>query len=123
MTLSEVQVDEFWGFVCKKEYNLTDEEKLSEEFGDIWTYTAIIPDNKLIFAHLSGKRTYDNTRKFISLIRKRSVGTVPYFTSDEYEGYSEAILSVYGKIQNDKTGLPINLCYAQVHKKIKKTDV
>ena len=120
MTLSEVQLDEFWGFVFKKEYNLTDEEKLFEESGDMWTYTAIMPENKLIFAHFSGKRTYENTRKFISMIRKRSDGTIPFFTSDGYEGYSEAILSVYGEIQNDETVPPDNLCYAQVNKKIEK---
>jgi IS1 family transposase len=120
LTLNEVQVDEFWGFVYKKEYNLTDEEKLLEESGDMWTFTAIMPENKLIFAHLSGKRTYTNTRKFISMIRKRSDGTIPYFSSDGYEGYKEAILSVYGDIQNDKTVPPEDLCYAQVNKKIER---
>lgn len=120
LTLNEVQVDEFWGFVHKKEYNLADEEKLLEESGDTWTYTAIMPENKLIFAHLSGKRTYSNTRKFISMVRKRSDGTIPYFSSDGYEGYKESILSVYGEIQNNKTVPPEDLCYAQVNKKIER---
>lgn len=120
MKLNEVQVDEFWGFVYKKEYNLTEEEKLSELSGDMWTYTAIMPENKLIFAHFSGKRTYDNTRKFISLIRKRSDGTIPYFSSDGYEGYKEAILSIYGEISEDETVAPSDLSYAQVNKKIEK---
>ncbi len=120
MTLNEVQVDEFWGFVHKKEYNLTDEEKLLEESGDMWTFTAIMPENKLIFAYLSGKRTYTNCRKFISMIRKRSDGAIPYFSSDGYEGYKESILSIYGEILNGEIIPPENLCYAQVNKKIEK---
>ena len=84
----------------------------------MWTFTAIMPENKLIFAHLSGKRTYANTRKFISMIRKLSDGTIPYFSSEGYEGYKEAILSVYGEILNDETVPPNDLCYAQVNKKI-----
>ena len=114
-------MDEFWGFVCKKEYNLSDEEKTFEEYGDMWTFTAIMPGNKLIFAHFSGKRTYNNTRKFIAMIRKRSDGSIPYFSSDGYEGYKEAILSVYGKIEDDMTIPPEDLCYAQVNKKIERS--
>lgn len=120
MKLTEVQVDEFWGFVYKKEYNLTEEEKLLEESGDMWTFTAIMPENKLIFAHFTGKRTFANTRKFISMIRKRSDSSIPYFSSDGYEGYKEGILSVYGEISNDETIPPKELCYAQVYKKIER---
>lgn len=120
MDLNEIQIDEFWGFVFKKEYNLNDEEKLSELTGDMWTFTAIMPENKLIFAHLSGKRTYDNTRKFISMIRKRSDGSIPYISSDGYDGYKEAILSIYGEVSNDTTVAPENLYYTQINKKIEK---
>lgn len=106
--------------MLKKEYNLTEEEHFSENIGDIWTFTAIMPENKLIFAHISGKRTYNNARKLVSLIRRRSDGTIPYFTSDGYEGYERAIQSVYSEISSGEESLPEKLSYAQVIKKIMK---
>ena len=35
ISVREVQFDEFWGFVCKKQYNLSESEKLSDEIGMI----------------------------------------------------------------------------------------
>ena len=117
--MEEVQIDEFWGFVGKKEKNLTAEEKILEEFGDMWTFTAIIPGTKLIFAHLSGKRTKNNARKAIEMIKKRSDGTIPYLSTDGNEDYIDSILSVYGEL-NPENGMspPEDLCYTQVIKKI-----
>ena len=54
------------------------------------------------------------------MIRKRSDGTIAFFTSDGYVGYREAISSAYGKIQNNVTAKPDNLCYAQVNRKIER---
>ena len=56
----------------------------------------------------------------ISLIRKRSDGTIPYITSDGYEGYETAIRSIYCDINNGDVFFPEELCYAQVIKKIEK---
>jgi len=120
LPVKEVQVDEFWGFVFKKEYNLTEEERLLEDIGDMWTFTAIMPETKLLFSHITGKRTYDNARKLIAQIRKRSDGTIPYITSDGYEGYKEAIESIYSEIHDNEISIPSQLCYAQVNKTIEK---
>lgn len=76
-----------------------------------------MPETKLIFAHVSGKRTYDNARKLLSMVRKRSDKSIPYFSTDGYDGYEEAILSVYRDCEGN---IPDNLCYAQVQKKIEK---
>jgi IS1 family transposase len=110
-----------WGFVFKKEKNLSPEDRLSEDIGDIWTFTGIMPETKLIFAHISGKRTKDNARKLIEMIRKRSDGAIPYFTSDGNSDYIDSILSVYGEINRDKGLVPPEiLSYAQVVKTIEK---
>ena len=53
----EVQLDEFWSFIAKKQYNLSEKEKLSDEIGDMWTFTALLPAEKLIAGHVLGKRT------------------------------------------------------------------
>ena len=31
------------GFSFKKQYNLSETERLSDEIGDIWTFTAVLP--------------------------------------------------------------------------------
>lgn len=120
MPVWEAQIDEFWGFVFKKEKNLTEEEKIRESMGDMWTFTAIMPDTKLIFAHIIGKRTKDNARKLIAMIRQRSDGTIPYISSDGNKDYTDSIASVFGEYNktNDEITLPDKLCYAQVVKTI-----
>ena len=82
-------------------------------------FTAIMPETKLIFVHLSGKRTKHNTRKVIEIINKRSDGIIPYFATDGNKDYTDSILSVYGEI-DPENGLkpPEDLCYTQVIKKI-----
>ncbi|MCP4132379.1 MAG: hypothetical protein GY754_15515, partial [bacterium] len=86
----------------------------------MWTFTAIMSETKLLFAHLAGKRTKNNTRKIIAKIKKRSDGTIPYLSTDGKEDYAEAILSVYGEIDPVSKDIipPEDLCYTQVIKKI-----
>lgn len=117
-----MQADEFWGFIFKKEYNLTELEKIQENIGDCWTFTAINPETKLIFAHISGKRILENAIKLFHLIKKRVSSIISYITTDGNDMYTNAILSVLGHfdIEKDKTVAPDSLCYAQIIKKIEK---
>ena len=122
---SEIQLDEFWSFVAKKQYNLSEKEKLSDEIGDMWTFTALLPAEKLIVGHVLGKRTLINARKLLAQVKSRSSWNEKgklFITSDGNEDYISAISAVYGRL-NAKTKeleLPTNLCYAQVIKTIEK---
>ena len=71
LNLQEIQIDEFWSFIKKKAKNLTEKEKFSECLGDFWTFLAINPENKLVFAHFSGKRITENAIKFLQQVKKR----------------------------------------------------
>ena len=120
-----MQLDEFWGFVFKKQYNLSESEKLSDEIGDMWTFTAINPINKLILAHVLGKRTKINAIKLVSQAKTRCLqdnSDTIFITSDGFKDYVDAIRAVYGKLNSETKDieLPVNLCYAQVIKAIKK---
>src|ERR1700757_3071828 len=44
-----VQVDEIWSFVCSKQKNVPAERV--GEWGDIWTWTALDADSKLMIAY------------------------------------------------------------------------
>src|SRR5689334_6449299 len=50
-----VQVDEIWSFVGAKQKNVPEAKK--DEWGDIWTWTAIDADSKLMISYAVGPRS------------------------------------------------------------------
>ena len=102
---------------------MTQAEKYLENIGDAWTFTAIMPDTKLIFAHLTGKRTKINTLKLLAIIKQRTkTGETLHFSSDGNDDYKDAISSLYGELDSisGEIRIPENLCYTQVIKHIEK---
>ena len=91
----------------------------------MWTFTALLPAEKLIVGHVLGKRTLINARKLLAQVKIRSSWNEKgklFITSDGNADYISAISAVYGRL-NAKTKeleLPTNLCYAQVIKTIEK---
>jgi hypothetical protein len=51
-----LQVDEIWSFVYAKAKNVPEEMQGQFGFGDVWTFTAICAETKLIPAFLVGTR-------------------------------------------------------------------
>lgn len=49
LSCRNLQVDEIWGFIGKKERHLRPGD--SEQFGDVWTFCAIDSDTKLVPAY------------------------------------------------------------------------
>jgi len=102
---TEIQLDEFWSFVKKKQNHLTECEKLETEYGDCWGHISFDPNSKMIPAHVFGKRTKENTHKLLKTLKSKSDGQIPLFTSDEYKVYPEAILNEYHiEVEIPKTG-------------------
>jgi IS1 family transposase len=97
---------------------------LNDEIGDIWTYTAISAQEKLIIGHVVGKRTKLNARKMVALVKERIQVDKTNFliTSDGHNDYIDAISSTFGKYDSSskKLKMPNNLCYGQVIKTIEK---
>lgn len=123
IAVREIQLDEFWGFVFKKQYNLSEAEAFDETIGDIWTFTAFMPEEKLILGHFTGKRTKLNALKLVSQVKARSkpIEKSLFITSDGNDDYTDAIAASYGRLNAaGELELPENLCYAQVVKKIEK---
>src|SRR5206468_2404382 len=50
-----VQVDEIWSFVGAKQKNVPESKR--DEWGDIWTWTALDADSKLMIAYGVGPRS------------------------------------------------------------------
>lgn len=66
LTLRHLECDEIWTFVAKKQARLTVEERAERhDIGDVYLWTAVDQDTKLIPAYLVGKRSADNARRFM----------------------------------------------------------
>lgn len=93
----EVQLDELWSFLKKKEKNATDVEKLRKEWGDCWVWIAFDPETKVVLGFVLGKRTKDRAVRLLKRVHEViEPGTFPLFTSDELSSYEDAIVEVFG---------------------------
>ena len=84
---TRVEADEVWGFCGAKERNATKPGQ-----GDLWTFTAICADTKLLFSWLIGQRSKYATRAFIRDLASRVEGHFQ-LTTDGLKYYEPAIRS------------------------------
>ena len=72
LTLEHLEVDEIWTFVGKKQARLTVTEKAERhDIGDVYLWTAIDQETKLVPAFVVGKRTGDSARKLMRQLASR----------------------------------------------------
>ena len=60
-----IQCDEIWSFCYAKEKNVPEDKKGKFGYGDIYTFTAICADSKLIPSWYVGRRTLSSVVSFI----------------------------------------------------------
>lgn len=70
-----IQCDEIWTYCYAKQRNLTKTKKRKFGYGDVWTWTAICVDTKLIPSWLVGNRDQKSAKKFIKDLASR-IGNV-----------------------------------------------
>jgi len=130
---SEVQFDEKWSFVCKKEKRCDPDDPQDQCCGDNWDHVAFDPEHKLVVSLVPGKRTRKNLHELVADFHRRTEGRrMRLITSDEYKAYRDAILEAYGESyarrrrgrrgRRPKPGrrAPRDLLYVVVHKHRKK---
>ncbi len=94
----EVQFDEKWAFVYKKEARCDPAHPPDGRCGDHWDHVAFDPEHKLVVTLVPGKRTRKNIHRLLRNFHRRTGGRMMrLITSDEYKPYREAILEVYGE--------------------------
>ena len=129
----EVQFDEKWNFIGKKEKNTDPDDPHDAERGDDWDHTAIDPEHRLLLAVVPGERSAQNCKKVVQEVYKRTAGKgAMLLTSDAYPPYATAIEEVYGvwvqperkpgpgRPPGPRRELPAGLVYATVCKKRQK---
>ena len=90
-----VQVDEIWSFVGAKQKNVPGMKAPVEGAGDVWTWTAIEADTKLIVSHFVGGRDGECALWFMDDLRARLANRVQ-LTSDGHKAYLEAVEGAFG---------------------------
>lgn len=90
-----VQVDEIWSFCAAKQKNVATMKKPVDGAGDVWTWTALDADTKLIVQWYAGDRTAETANLFIGDLASRLVGRVQ-LTSDGLKVYVDAVEGAFG---------------------------
>jgi IS1 family transposase len=125
----ELQCDEKWAFVAKKEKHCDPDDPADAQQGDNWDHVALDPEHRLVLSVVPGKRTADKVEHLVQDAKKRMGDRLPnLITTDEYPAYETAILNAYvetvtpaptGKPGRPKAPVkvpPSDLKYATVHK-------
>ena len=129
----ELQMDEKWSFVAKKEKNCDEDDPEDQFRGDCWDHVAFDPEHRLVVSVVPGERTAESVQELVTDVKERLDGRVPeLITTDEYSAYEGAILEAFGtEVVPPRTGkpgrprkafkvAPAELHYATVHKARKK---
>ena len=100
-----IQCDEIWAFCYSKQKNVPDEHRGEYGYGDVWTWTAICADTKLVPSWLVGERTVDDAWTFLSDLQGRLAERVQ-ISSDGLKIYVQAVDLAFGP----------EVDFAQIHK-------
>jgi IS1 family transposase len=125
----EIQMDEAWSFVAKKEKNCDEDDPEDRFRGDCWDHVAFDPEHRLVVSVVPGERTAESVQELVGDVKGRLDGRVPaLITTDDYSAYEGAILEAFGtevvpprigrrgRPRSPYKAAPEGLNYATVHK-------
>ncbi len=75
-----IQADELWAFCHAKAKNVPEQHRGEFGYGDVWTWTAIDPDTKLMVTWLVGERDEVDGLAFMLDLRERVSGRIQLST-------------------------------------------
>jgi IS1 family transposase len=126
----EVQLDEKWSFVGKKQEHCDPDDPADDHKGDWWDHVAYDAEHRLVLAVVPGARSIENAEEIVQEVYDRTDGRSDVLlTSDEYPAYETAIVYAYGEPEPPRPPgtpgrrplvpprrAPPELTYATVHK-------
>lgn len=92
---TRIECDEIWSFVHAKAKNVPEKFAGQYGYGDVWTWTAIDPDTKLIASWLVGWRGEPEAVDFLMDLRGRLANRIQ-LTTDGHVAYRGAVERVFG---------------------------
>jgi IS1 family transposase len=90
VTSERIQCDEIWAFCYAKAKNVPTAKAAPEGAGDVWTWTALDPDSKLMVAYAVGDRDAETAREFMFDLAGRLAVRVQ-LTTDGFGAYLKAV--------------------------------
>jgi IS1 family transposase len=90
---SRIEADEIWSFVYSKQKNVPDGKE--GEAGDVWTWTALDSDSKMIVSWFVGDRDAQSAYTFMCDVKSRLRNRVQ-LTTDGHKAYLNAVPDAFG---------------------------
>jgi IS1 family transposase len=111
LSCKRLQADEIWSFVYAKQKNVPFDMKGEFGVGDVWTFTAIDADTKLVPSWLVGSRDVGTATEFMRDLASRLTSRVQ-LTADGLKAYLYAVEDAFGA---DIDFAQLNKIYATQH--------
>ena len=90
-----LHADEIWSFIYSKEKNVPDEHRDELGYGDVWTWTVLDAETKLVPCWRVGKRDGREAYHFMKDLASRLAHRVQ-LTTDGHRAYLEAVDGAFG---------------------------
>ena len=95
-----IQCDEIWSFCYAKQKNVPAAKGATFGAGDLWTWTALDSDTKLIISYMVGNRDVETANFFMDDLRSRISGRTQ-LTTDGLRLYVDAVAGAFGNEEID----------------------
>lgn len=109
---TRVQCDEIWSFVYAKQKNVEKAKAAPFGAGNVWTWTALDSDSKMILSWMVGDRSAETANFFMDDLATRLANRVQ-LTTDGHHVYLDAVAGAFG----------FNVDYAMLVKIYGETDI
>lgn len=90
-----VQCDEIWSFCYAKAKNVEKAKAAPDHAGDVWTWTAIDADSKLMISYFVGDRSAESARVLLYDLAGRVTDRIQ-LTTDGFHSYLPAVEGAFG---------------------------
>lgn len=90
-----VEADEIWSFCYAKQKDVPEDFKGTPGYGNVWTFTAICADTKLVPSWLVGERTKDDAEVFLTDLAGRLSNRIQ-LTTDAHSIYESTVRPSFG---------------------------
>ncbi|HEV2617970.1 MAG TPA: IS1 family transposase [Candidatus Acidoferrales bacterium] len=95
LNCKRIQCDEIWSFCYAKDKNVPEKLRGTFGYGDVWTWTAMDAESKLIVSWLVGGRDAGTAYGFMDDLSKRLANRVQ-LTTDGHRAYLSAVEEAFG---------------------------
>lgn len=92
---NRIQCDEIWSFCYAKAKNVPTAKAAPDGAGDVWTWTALDADTKLMVSYFVGDRGAESAMILMDDLRARLANRVQ-LTTDGHKAYLEAVEGAFG---------------------------